>query len=126
MSQKHILIVDDEDAVRGLLSEVLDGAGYRVTGVPSVALALEAVRAGRPDLIITDLQMDEADGFELIDALEERAPGVPVILLTGVLFDHAVIARLGAGKIAAYLEKTTSLDRILAEVAHQLAKPAGK
>ena len=126
MSQKHILIVDDEDAVRGLLSEVLDGAGYRVTGVPSVALALEAVRAGRPDLIITDLQMDEADGFELIDALQERAPGVPVILLTGVLFDHAVIARLGAGKIAAYLEKTTSLDRILAEVARQLAKPAGK
>lgn len=116
MTKKHILLVDDEAAVRALLTEVLGNAGYRVSEAASAASALQKVRAETPDLVITDLQMDETDGFEFIDALHAAAPKLPVILLTGVMFDPVVIERTLAGKIACYIEKTSSLEDILSKV----------
>ncbi|MEN9635662.1 MAG: Photosynthetic apparatus regulatory protein RegA [Verrucomicrobiota bacterium] len=113
---KHILTIDDESVIRDLLREVLTAAGYRVTGVSSAAEAMDAVRASRPDLIITDLQLEESDGFEIIDQLAAVAPSVPIILLTGMLFDHETLNRIVGNKIAAYLEKTASLETIISEV----------
>lgn len=116
MTKKHILLVDDEAPVRALLTEVFGNAGYRVSEAASSSAALQKVRAEPPDLVITDLQMDETDGFEFIDALHAAAPNLPVILLTGVMFDPEVIERTLAGKIACYIEKTSSLEDILAKV----------
>lgn len=119
-TKKHILLVDDETAVRELLVEVFSGAGYRVSEAPSPALALQKIHAEPPDLVITDLQMDEIDGFEFIDALHAAAPKLPVILLTGVMFDAASIEKTLSGRIACYLEKTSSLQDILAKVRHHI------
>jgi len=120
MTKKHILLVDDEAAVRALLCEVLGNAGYRVSEASSPRLALQMAAAERPDLVITDLQMDETDGFEFIDALHAAAPKLPVILLTGVMFDPVLIEKTLAGKIVCYIEKTTSLQEILAKVRQHL------
>ena len=116
MTKKHILLVDDEAAVRALLCEVLGNAGYRVSEASSPRIALAMAGAERPDLVITDLQMDETDGFEFIDALHAVAPKLPIILLTGVMFDAELIEKTLAGKNACYLEKTSSLEQILAGV----------
>ncbi len=115
-TKKHILLVDDEAAVRALLCEVLTNAGYRVSEAPSPRLALRIAAAERPDLVITDLQMDETDGFEFIDALHASSPRLPIILLTGVMFDPELIEKTLAGKIVCYIEKTTSLQEILSKV----------
>lgn len=120
MKKKHILLVDDEAAVRALLTEVFHNAGYRISEAASSSAALEKVRAEAPDLVITDLQMDETDGFEFIDALHATAPKLPIILLTGVMFDPVVIERTLAGKIACYIEKTSSLEEITAKVRRHL------
>jgi CheY-like chemotaxis protein len=117
---KHILLVDDETAVRELLVEVFSGAGYRVSEAPSPALALQMIRAEQPDLVITDLQMDEIDGFEFIDTLHASAPKLPIILLTGVMFDAGAIEKTLSGKISCYLEKTSSLQEILSKVRHHI------
>ena len=111
-TKKHILLVDDETAVRELLVEVVSGAGYRVSEAPSPTLALKKIQEELPDLVITDLQMDETDGFEFIDTLHAAAPKLPVILLTG--------EKTLSGRIACYLEKTSSLQDILAKVRHHI------
>ncbi len=122
MNKKHVLTVDDESEVRALLAEALGGAGYRVTGAASAGEARALLRAGRPDLIVTDLQMEDTDGYDFIDEIHALYPDLPIVLLTGVMFDPGVIDKAVAGKIAAYVDKTASLERILAEV-RRLAKP---
>jgi CheY-like chemotaxis protein len=112
----HILTIDDEAAIRDILRDLLISHGFRVTAVESASEGLAVVRSDPPDLIITDLQLDESDGFELIDEVKQIAPKIPIMLLTGVLFDPATIRRLAEKRIACYLEKTASLARILQEI----------
>jgi len=122
MNKKHILMVDDEDGIREILSEGLSAAGYRVTGASSVEMAMEIVIKDRPDLIITDLQMDGADGFDLIDELKTAAPDVPVILLTGVQLEQNVVGAATGGKVVSYMSKTSSFAEIIAKVRSHLPK----
>jgi DNA-binding response OmpR family regulator len=121
--KKHILIVDDEADIRNMLAQFLAASGYRVT---AVATAMEALRIGReesPDLIISDLQLEDRDGLEMIAELKAARPDQPVILLTGVLFDSEVAGSVLRAKVSRYLEKTSSLARILT-VVRELLNPA--
>jgi two-component system OmpR family response regulator len=114
--KKHILIVDDEPDIRELLSEFLGSVGYKVAAVSSQAGALEAVRAEAPHLIISDLQLEDADGLQMIARLKTMLPGVPVILLTGVLFDPKAVNNVLLSKVSCYLDKTSSLAMIHAAI----------
>lgn len=118
--KKHILTVDDETEIRELLREILAASGYRVSGASSVAEAMRVVRDDPPQLVITDLQLEESDGFALVDEVKAVAPKIPIIMLTGVLFDPEVIRGPVGQKIAAYVEKTAPLERVLAEVRRQI------
>lgn len=120
--KKHLLIVDDEANVRDLLDRFLSGSGYRVTAVASAAEATRVVQKDPPQLIISDLQLEDSDGLEMIAKLKSLLPDTPVILLTGVLFDPKVVRDVLSGKVSAYLEKTSPLSRILEEV-RRLAGP---
>ena len=111
----HILTIDDEQSIRELLTQSLSGHGFRVTAVETAAEALAVVGRDPPDLIITDLQLEDSDGFEFIDEVKQIAPAIPVMLLTGVLFDPVTIEGFGEGKIAAYVEKTAPLSHVLQE-----------
>lgn len=114
--KKHILIVDDEAAIRELLAQFLGSNGYRVTSVASAIEAERGIAGDPPDLIISDLQLEESDGLDLIARLKAQLPDTPIILLTGVLFDPEVVRDVLAHKVTSYLEKTSSLARILEEV----------
>ena len=118
--KQHILIVDDEADIRDLLAQFLTINGYRTTAAASAAEALKVGRQDPPDLIIADLQLEDADGLEMIAELKAMLPDKPVILLTGVLFDPKVVRDVLSTKVACYLEKTSSLARILEAVQHLL------
>lgn len=120
---KHILVVDDEAVVRELLETVLTNKGYRVTTAATGADALRVVKAGAIDLVISDLQMEDADGIELIGQIKQVLPNVPAVLLTGVLFDPEVVRDNISKKVSSYIEKTAPLSRILAEVQALVGKP---
>jgi CheY-like chemotaxis protein len=124
MKPSHILIVDDEDQIRSLLTEFLTRVGYRVTPVSSAIEAQAAVRADPPDLIITDLQLEDSDGLDMIERLRAALPKTPVILLTGVLFDPKVARDVLSKKVSCYLPKTSPLSRILSEVQRLLGAGA--
>lgn len=118
----HILVVDDEANIREMLQQLLSITDYRVTPVATVDEALRVVAADRPQLVITDLQLEDSDGFELAERVKAIAPEVPILLLTGVLFDRESL-ETGSGKaIAAYVEKTAPLAHILSEVQRLLGR----
>src|ERR1700759_4239952 len=81
----EILVVDDEEDIRDLISGILRDEGYetRVAGDSDAALA--AVRARRPQLVILDiwLQGSKLDGIQVLDTLKREPPDVPVVMISG-------------------------------------------
>ena len=120
---KTILHIDDEESIRDILAAVLTNQGYRVRSVATPAAAIAAMREESVDLIISDLQLQEADGLETVARLREIKPSVPVILLTGVLIDPQVVEATVGKLVSDYIEKTGPLSEITARVA-RLIGPA--
>ena len=114
--KKHVLIVDDEAPIREILALMLDQNGYRVTEAASANEAQQAVQRDPPELLISDLQLEDSDGLEMISQLKKLVPNLPVILLTGVLFDDDVVRDSLSKVITSYLPKITPLAKILEEV----------
>ena len=130
--KKHILVVDDEQDIREILSQALSVKGYRVTAAQAGAEALRLVKADPADLMISDLQMEESDGLELIEKMKAVYPDLPVILLTGMIFDADVIRDTISKRVSVYLDKTSTLQCVTQEVQRLLgdlkteAEPVGK
>lgn len=113
---KHILAIDDEAPILDLLKEYLQAHGYRVTTVSTALEAKRVAEADAPQLILSDLQLEETDGLQLVEQLRATLPSVPVILLTGVLFDSQVVEENLKWKISGYVSKTAPLQTLLAEI----------
>jgi DNA-binding NtrC family response regulator len=114
--KKHILSVDDEADIRELLKEALSAHGYRVSTAPGPDEARRILKEDPPQLIIMDFQIDEGDGFVLIEEFRQQAPTTPILLLTGAGFDPQVVRDVIRKKVAGYLDKTSSLAMIVGEV----------
>jgi len=97
----RVLVVDDEPRVRELVAALLQSYGARVTSVGSAADALRVLPVERPDVLLTDLNMPEGDGFSLIRqvrALSKVKGGrTPAVLVTGQasFLDPAELLRAG-------------------------------
>lgn len=78
-----VLIIDDEEMVRAILREVLEYAGHRVAEACNGCQGLQRFRAGPTDLVITDLQMPEKSGLELIEELRQDFPMLKIIAISG-------------------------------------------
>ena len=99
-----LLIVDDEAYVRESLAEVLARRGFEVRTAGSAAEALAERNLAGLDAVLTDLRMPEVDGAGLLDALLEREPELPVVLLTGYGTVASAVAAIKRGA-ADYLLK---------------------
>jgi DNA-binding response OmpR family regulator len=80
-SRGHVLVVDDERAIRRLLRLYLTDAGFTVAEAPDGEAAIDQVRRGGIDLVLLDLMLPGMDGFEVCRRLEEIS-SVPVIMIT--------------------------------------------
>src|SRR5678815_3278967 len=105
----NVLIVDDDEDTRTLLSEGLKRRGFTVDGAASARECLEQVRDRDVDVVVTDVQMPGLSGVQLCEQLRERHPHVLSIVLTGLgPYDTALDAvRSGAYD---YLTKPVRLD----------------
>ena len=80
----HVLVIDDDETARNLISEYLSLDGYRVDLADGPGAGLRKIRAGRYDLIITDRAMPEMSGDQLALRSKRLAPAMPVLMLTGL------------------------------------------
>ncbi len=81
--KKHtcIMVVDDEQAILGLLNRTLEPEGYGVILADNGSSALELLEECRPDLVILDIMMPGLNGFQVLNLIRQRS-NVPVIMLT--------------------------------------------
>ena len=79
----RVLVIDDEEQVRTLIREVLEGAGHEVMEARNGREAMKLYEANPTDVVITDLVMPEQDGLETIRELRRRFPAVKIIAVSG-------------------------------------------
>ncbi len=82
MKKPCVLLVDDDQALRELITLRLEANGFRVESVASGEAALAQLAVSRPDAVLTDMQMPGMDGMALFHAIQARDPALPVIVLT--------------------------------------------
>jgi DNA-binding response OmpR family regulator len=112
---EHILLVEDEQVVRDLVTEMLEREGYDVTscGDPEEALSLPGVASY--DLLITDVVMPKLNGRQLATTLLERAPSLKVLYVSGYT-STAIVERGVLDEDVAFLQKPFSLAELVAKV----------
>lgn len=114
MSQKKILIVEDEESLLKLESILLSTRGYLVAGVKDGMAALTEIGRERPDLVLLDIMMPGIDGFEVCRRIKENpdTAAIPVVMLTAKksTADQNRGAEVGAD---AYVTKPFKSGRII-------------
>jgi two-component system, NtrC family, response regulator GlrR len=111
----RLLVVDDDPGLLRLLTIRLRAENYEVEAVESGIAALQALARVRPDLVISDLRMDQLDGIGLLKEIQGRAPGLRVIILTahGTIPDAVQATQSGA---FAFLTKPVDKQELLDKV----------
>lgn len=111
----HVLIAEDDPAVRSAVQRVLELEGYRVSLVNDGAAALAFITKTPPDVVVMDVMMPFADGMTVCREVRTRGIRVPILLLTAKHEVNDRVAGLDAGADD-YLVKPFSIDELLARV----------
>jgi CheY-like chemotaxis protein len=130
LTKISVLVVDDDEAAREVLSAVLTAEGATVATAATSAAALGQVDCARPDVMLVDIAMPGVDGFTFVEHLRRRTPeqggDIPVAALTGYISSHD---RVHASRVGfqAYLTKPVDpgeLVRTIRELASAGARGA--
>jgi DNA-binding NtrC family response regulator len=108
----RILVVDDELEMAAVIAEELGDRGYDAVALRSGAAALERLRHGAFDAIVTDLRMPDVDGLKLLRASRALDPSRPVIVMTGHGAIDTALEAAGQGAFH-YLTKPFSLSHLV-------------
>ena len=110
--RERILLVDDDDSIRQVVTVFLTDEGYDVAGAGDGQAALDLLATFEPNIILLDLRMPVMDGWEFV-RLYRALPGphAPIVAFVAALHPRAVQAEIGA---AALLEKPFDLEELLA------------
>jgi two-component system KDP operon response regulator KdpE len=118
----HILVVEDEPAIRQILRVLLGAEGYLVVEAETAARADIEARGHKPDLLLLDLGLPDADGLSVIRSVRTWSP-VPIIVLTARSMETQKVAALDAGADD-YITKPFSAPELLARVRAGLRRAA--
>jgi len=110
---RRVLIVDDDPTIRASLAEALVADRFEVEVAGSGTAALAAMQRMTPDVIVSDVRMDEMDGLSLLRTLRARAPDVDVVLMTAFDDMPTVVAAMRDGA-AEFLTKPLDLHEVRA------------
>src|ERR671930_1949178 len=115
MSPSHIVVVEDEPAIRRGVVDALRVAGYQVSEAPDGPRGLTCATTNGVSLVLLDLLLPKMDGLEVLRRLRQERPSVPVIILTarGSEDDRVRGLRMGADD---YVVKPFSARELLARV----------
>lgn len=106
----HILVVDDDQSHRTLISDLLEEMGYSTSQAGNGREALDLLEGELPDAVLLDLRMPVMSGWGLLDALRKmpRARGIPIIIISAYGFEWEA-ELVGA---SGYISKPVDLDKV--------------
>jgi signal transduction histidine kinase/CheY-like chemotaxis protein len=118
----HAFLVDDDEVVRRSVRQALEPIGWKVTEAENGQVAIEAMTAGRPDVIILDLMMPKMDGFEFLDEWRGRSEwqDIPVVVITAKDLTDEDRDRLNGG-VERIIQKSDR-DEMLRQLSRELTK----
>jgi DNA-binding response OmpR family regulator len=119
----HILVVDDERAMRESLQEILELEGFRVSQADSGEAALRLLKQTPVDLMLLDLKMKDLDGLQVTEAAKQFTPDTVIVMLTAHGTLESAIAAMRRGAFD-YLLKPAAVGDILASVQRGLGHRA--
>jgi DNA-binding NtrC family response regulator len=116
-----ILVVDDEEAFRYMLSSLMSGAGYAVDTAADGVTAINAIQTKLYHVVLLDLKMPKVDGLEVLKFIKTNAPGVEVIMLTGMADVKTAVECMKTGAYD-YITKPTTADELLTTIQRALER----
>ncbi|MBX9764417.1 MAG: sigma-54 dependent transcriptional regulator [Pseudomonadaceae bacterium] len=117
----HVIVVDDEAAIREALQQWLELSGFSVLSCATAEAALALVDRDYPGILISDVRMPGTDGLQLLDSVLERDRDLPVILITGHGDVPMAVQALRQGAYD-FIEKPFTPERVLDSVRRALDK----
>ena len=121
MTTPSIFVIDDQQAVREALGEMLRVFGYRVETYASADAFLREVSGSPPGCIVADVRMPGTDGIELVRELARRGNPLPVVLISGHADVPMAVAAIKAGA-EDFIEKPVDDVQLLAAINRSLAR----
>src|SRR5438270_11448831 len=112
MALRSILIVDDEEPIRQVLTELLGGSGYVVRAAADGEEALRELSANDYDAVVTDVRMPRMDGLSLVRSVQQIAPDATVIVMSAYGSHDLALEAMKAGAYD-YLGKPFRPDEVL-------------
>ena len=119
---KTLLIVDDDDPLRGRLSRAMEKKGFLVKEAKSVKESIELVKKSPPNFALIDLRLEDGNGLDVVKELSKRRKDSRIVMLTGYGNLPTAVAAVKAGAID-YIAKPVDADDVEAAL---LAKPESK
>ncbi len=108
---EKILVLDDDQSIRKTLTSYLKKQGYEVLSADNGNAGIEIVKNELPDLVITDIRMPGADGFEVLKIVKEIDPHIHVIIITAFDDMHSTVKAMQQGAYD-YIEKPLEIDNL--------------
>ena len=122
---KRILVVDDEENIRQILTEYLSEFGYEVTCAVNGKEALQVYHKDRFDIILSDLVMRPMDGMELLDEIKKLDPNAIFIMITGYPSVDSAMTAIQKGA-RDYITKPFNIDEIKMKIERALLEQSMK
>lgn len=116
-------MIEDEESMRHALSKALGRAGWRVETAPTGREGVERLRAGRYDVVLSDVRLPDLSGLDVVALVTETSPGTPVVVMTafGTVETALVAMKRGARD---FVTKPFELPALLAVLEQAVARPA--
>lgn len=124
ITQKTILVVDDEDGVRESVREVLTDEGYRVVDTADGTRVLKMIKEEKPELVLLDIWMPQVDGIGLLKEIKSQEPKINVVMVSGHGNIHTAVTATKFGAFD-FIEKPVTLDGLLLTVQRALGEMPG-
>ena len=116
----NILIVDDDQGVLEVLSRLVQSGGYSTRTALDGRTALRMVRRSPPDLVVLDMVMPGVGGLGFLNEIRSVCPGLPVIMITGVLDERSARISMKLGAVD-FLTKPLDMQGLLFSIKAALA-----
>ena len=120
--KQHVLIVDDEEQMRDLLSLYLQKHGYEVSVASSSTETLRIVDERQVHMVVLDIGLGGEDGLKLLAAIKKRRPDTQVVMLTGMGFVEDLLIEAHQKGADGYVSKGLPMDELLLAI-HRASKP---